>query len=69
MGTMMKFRTNNTTNGARSNPPIGGSTRRTGAKTGSVNRYKMSTIGAKGLEGEIGKKDEMARAIITNEYN
>jgi hypothetical protein len=60
---------NNTTNGAKSSPPIGGSTRRIGAKTGSVKRYKISTTGAKGLDGLTGKNDAIARAIITNEYN
>jgi hypothetical protein len=59
----------NTTNGERSSPPMGGSTLRTGAKTGSVNRYNTSTTGANGLDRLIGKKDEIARAIITNVYN
>jgi hypothetical protein len=29
----------------------------------------MSTTGAKGLEGLMGKNDEIARAMMTNEYN
>jgi hypothetical protein len=58
-----------TTSGVKSKGPVVGITRRIGAKTGSVKRYKMSTIGANGLPGAMGKNDEIARAMITNEYS
>lgn len=56
-----------TTSGDKSSPPIGGNTRRIGASTGSVNRYRKCATDAIGDDGLNGKNDKMARAKIANE--